>query len=415
MRQVRSWCVPVVGVALVVVGAGLAAAQQGGAGETMARVETGPLDPVSPEKFAVPAVTEPYRRVTVVTTLDGVIRSLPAQVGTVVRESQELALVDRVESAAHLKIAQAEVKQQQAAFDEVKQGDRFLAAQAEARLEASKARQELAQLQVDRCSLRAPFAGTVLGVGVSAGQYLSRGAAVLELADTSSLRALIPLDRASARPGAEVEVKVGGQVATGKVQATIPLPESFSALRDLATPPVAAWVLIPNTDGKLDAGQRAEGPFLPRLPVASVPTSAVRSGGTDGREGTIQILRNETVVDIQVQVLGSPTADITQISGPLRRSDTLIVGSSVALRPGTLVRFNRADADGTGAVVEGVAPNPDDRGESARILAPATAAGVAPIGAPGSAAPRAKAPSARPGPGARPAPAKAKGAVAVPF
>ena len=52
-----------------------------------------------------------------------------------------------------------------------------------AQIEAAEARAELAQLALDRCSLKAPFAGMVLTYPVSVGQFVTKGTTVAELAD----------------------------------------------------------------------------------------------------------------------------------------------------------------------------------------------------------------------------------------
>jgi multidrug resistance efflux pump len=66
---------------------------------------------------------------------------------------------------------------------------------AEARLDAARARAELAGLDLERCILRAPFAGRLLAAPVDTGQFVAKGTTVAELADVSRLRVLVPVDR----------------------------------------------------------------------------------------------------------------------------------------------------------------------------------------------------------------------------
>ena len=149
-------------------------------------------------------------------------------------------------------------------------------------------------------------------------------------------------------------VSVEEQEVPGKVQAILPLPESFAVLRELATPFAAASVVFPNSKGQLDAGYRARPAGVPVTALANIPRRAVHADDLRGAANfLVQVIRNEYVTNIPVHVLGPIGPDRVQVSGQFRRTDALIVGSSVSLIPGTLVRFN-----------EGAAPR--DRGDLAQ-------------------------------------------------
>src|SRR5208337_2329087 len=77
-------------------------------------------------------------------------------------------------------------------------GDHFAKHQKEvyaAQFEAAQAKAELAQLELDRLTLRAPFAGRITALPVSSGQYVLKGTVIAELADVTSLKSLVPVDR----------------------------------------------------------------------------------------------------------------------------------------------------------------------------------------------------------------------------
>jgi hypothetical protein len=181
-------------------------------------------------------------------------------------------------------------------------------------------------------------------------------------------------------------------------------------------------VLVPNVPPALEPGQRALSPDLPDAPVATIPAHALKpddrakTASTDaGAVGKVQVIRNEYVTDVKVRVIGRPGSDRVQVTGPLRPSDALIVASNVPLLAGTLIRFNQGAGVGGGAV-EPTNPNPSESGATADVTPPRTAGravgGPAPIGAPGSAAPRGKnAPRTNP---AAP-PEATKGGNPVPF
>ena len=175
------------GATLVVALGGLLGRAQGpGSTRTpqTARVETALIDLAAPERYQVPSILEPVRRVT--SGADGrrvSSGSFPQPVGATVKESQDLAELDRAEAKARLKIAEASVREMQAEVEGVSgKGAGAASAIATARLEAAKARAEIAQIDVDRCTLRAPFNGRILSVSVSPGQYVAKGTSLAELA-----------------------------------------------------------------------------------------------------------------------------------------------------------------------------------------------------------------------------------------
>ena len=77
-----------------------------------------PLELTMPERYQVTEVLEPIRKVTLIAPADGLIRSIEARLGAVVRESQEIAQLDRTEAAARLKMATAEVNEKQALLED---------------------------------------------------------------------------------------------------------------------------------------------------------------------------------------------------------------------------------------------------------------------------------------------------------
>lgn len=369
------------------------------------RVETSSLELIPPERFLVPVVLEPVRRVTLKATADGVVQALSARLGEPVRDRQEIVQLERTEAAAMLRIAQAAVKEQQTA-QTAAEAATPAGAVAQAHLEAAEARVELAQLALDRCTLRAPFNGILLTYPVSVGQFVERGTTLAEIADVSSFRALLPVDRTQVRAGGTIAVRVEGNEVSAKVTAVVPLPERYEPLRALAVPWGAAWLSFDATSGGgLEPGQRVVGPFLPESPIATVPRRAIRAG-REASSGTLQVIRDDYVVDVPVTVLGEVGPERVQVAGSLRERDAAVLASTVPLAAGTLIRFG----GGRGVGLEGIPPDPNAAGAVAEIASPATptttsppATRVAPIGAPDSAAPgrnadRPSAPTTKPAP-----------------
>ena len=352
------------GIGVLIVWAGMASGQTM---PTAARIESVPLELTMPERYQVSELLEPIRRVTLIAPTDGFVRRIEFRLGALVRESQEIAQLDRNEASARVKVASAEVKEKEAqlkASGAASPSTEIFRSQ----LEAARARVELAEIALDRCTLRAPFAGQIVALPVSAGQYVVKGTTIAELADISALKTLLPVDRRSVSSGAALAVQVEGQDVAGKVHAILPLPPTFAALRELATPFAAAWVVVPNTKRELETGLRVSTTTVPVTPIATVPKRAVKPGSARDKEGTIvQVIRNEYVTNVPVVVLGDTGPDRTQITGLFRRADALIVSSSVSLLPGTLIRFGEGTAP---RGIEGTAPNPSVGGAEAGIAVP---------------------------------------------
>lgn len=384
--------VPIGSLALALVLVSLIGAWAPGQGvPTSAKVAALALSLEPPERFLIPSVLEPVRRVSLVAMADGLVRSQDAKAGASVREGQEVAQFDRTEAAARLEIAQAEAKEEQASFDEHKaQGSSATdpsLIRAKARVDAALARVKLAQIALERCTLRAPFSGRLLASHVSDGQFVEKGTVIAELADVSSLRTLVPLARAGLAVGASVNLTVEGQPVSGKVQALLPLPDSLAVLRELATPLTAAWVVVPNAAGTLEPGLRVVSSALPTAPLATIPAPALHDPEEKDGPPCIHVIRNEYVTSVKVQVLGKTGPERVQVSGALRPTDALIVSSSAPLQVGMLIRFLGA----AGGRLEGTSPNPAESGELAEITPPRAGSRAAPIGAAGSAVPKSKA------------------------
>jgi multidrug efflux pump subunit AcrA (membrane-fusion protein) len=336
---------------------------------TSATIESIPLELTMPERFRVTAVLEPVRKITLIAPSDGLVRGLEAALGSSVRAGAEIAQLDRAEASAKLKAAQAEVKEKQLLAKSNANYKDVYAAQ----LEAAQARAELAQLELDRLTLRAPFAGRIVAVPVSSGQYVLKGTVVAELADITSLKSHIPVVRGAVTERADLKFFVEDQEQTAKVQSILPLPEQYASLRELAAPFAAAWIVVPNPKGELVPGLRVRSANLPITPIATVPKSAVKSSesGASPPGMFVQVLRNEYVTNVPVDVLGKVGPERLQVAGALRSTDALIVSSSSPLLSGTFVRFTQTAS----RPIEGTTPDPARQGADAAVKYPAAPSG----------------------------------------
>lgn len=346
---------------------------------TAATIESIPLELTMPENYLVTSVLEPARRVALVAPADGTIRSLEVPLGATVRPTQEIAQLDRTEATAWFNMAHAEVREKQA---QVKSGGGNEEV-SKAQLEAAEARAELAHLALDRLTLRAPFAGRIIALHVSSGQYVFKGTVIAELADVTGLKSLVPVDRRAAAEGRNLKIYVEEQEHTARVQSILPLPEAYAPLRELAAPFAAAWITVQSDKGELAPGLRVRSATLPVTPLATIPKEAVKTSEGSGVWGATiaQVIRGEYVTNVPVEILGKVGPERIQVTGAFRPADALIVSSSVPLLPGTLVRFSQSPSRG----IEGTTPNPASLGVEAGITPPGRVPGTAvPPGAAGT-------------------------------
>lgn len=292
---------------------------------------------VPTETYKVPLQLLPAKTLDVTAPLDGFVRSVTAQPGQKLPKEADPVRLDDTRPSLILRRAKANV---QAATIERKlaqgKNEADLIALADARLDAAQADFDLAQYEVNRTVIRAPFAGSVLRVHVVEGQFVRAGDRLLTLADTSKLQLEIPIDRSQAKVGDQVELKVEGAAINAKIEALLPLSAQFEPMRDLAASPASAIVSIDNAQGKLAAGQTVHTKLIPREPVALAPTVAVTNVSDGNRK--VQVLRANVVRNIVVQILSQVGTERVYITGPLIVGDEVIVSSTQELPDGTVLR-----------------------------------------------------------------------------
>lgn len=279
----------------------------------------------------------PIRTVDVVANAEGVVRTVIVKPGQKVKPQTEAVRLDDARANLLLKRAranlQAEMLEKKVALSK---NDPDLAAVAEARVEAAQADVDLAQQQIEQLIVRAPFAGEIVQVHVTEGQYVRAGERLATVIDASQLQVEVPADRGSVSAGGSIEIKVEAATVKGKVEAVLPLNARFDALRELASSPCSALVTVDNATGKLSAGQTVFVPLIPQAPVAVVSSAAVANIPDGNRK--VQVLRDHVVRDLPVNILAKVGTDRVYVSGWFANGDEVIVGSSRELTDGTPLR-----------------------------------------------------------------------------
>lgn len=323
------------------------AAKAPGQGDDDVVIKREALKILDPQAYKVPLQLTSVKKLELIAPADGHIRAVSVKPGQKVSKETEtfrlddsrLSLVLR-RAKANLQAAKIEKKLAQA------KNDADLSALAEAKLEAAQADLELAQLEVDRQVIRAPFAGEIQRVFVLDGQFVRAGDPLAELADTSHLQVEVPIERLKTGSQPPVELKIEETTVKGKVEAVLPLSPRFEPLRDLGDSIASGIVSVDNADGRFHIGQTVYSNMIPLAPVSSVPTTSV----TNQSDGTrkVQVLRESIVRNIPVRLMSKVGTEAVFVSGKFREGDELIVSTSRELADGTPVRPLAVASTGAG-------------------------------------------------------------------
>jgi RND family efflux transporter MFP subunit len=208
---------------------------------------------------------------------------------------------------------------------------------ARAALADARARLAVAEQQVGKTRVRAPFAGIVATRQVSTGDVVAPGAPLFTVIDPTRLQfeAAIPAARlAEVRPGAAVDFAVTGfgeERFHGEIERVAPVV-------DAATGQVRVFVDVKNEGGRLISGLYAQGRVASRTdttlaaPVGAVDTSSTPPTVLRVASGKVEKVR------VTTGVLDEAEGAIALTEG-VRPGDVLVLGSArVSLAEGASVQ-----------------------------------------------------------------------------
>lgn len=297
-------------------------------------VERQALDPVPAKTYHVSLELVPWQFLTIVAPQDGVIEDLDAEAGKSVSEGALLFEMENSEQKLLKQKAEAQVALHKLKVEQArKRKDADAEAVATAELAVADIDLKLADLRLQRTTVRAHFPSKVFQVHAREKEFVTAEQPIVDVGDDSKMRVLIPVDRKLTKVGDVVTLSVEGVDADGKITKLEAAPERFAPLRDVYESLAAAEVEIDNRSGRFLLGQTALAPLVPREPVAEIPNSAIAAGGDNQRK--IQVLRHNVVRDVAVNVLAPVGDDRSFVSGAFDAEDELIVSTSVELADGT--------------------------------------------------------------------------------
>jgi RND family efflux transporter MFP subunit len=281
---------------------------------------------IEPHKYRVSLSIEPIQSVTLTAPFAGVVKQISSKPNAKVQAQSDLIRLDTTVPKLNVQRAEAAYKVAAAEQKLVADKDETQKALAQAKLDVAKAEVDLAKYYLEQTSIRAPFSGELQRNLVSDGQFVRAGDPVAVIIDVSKLRVEIPVERASLEAGKSFPLKIEDKEVDGKVDAVLPLHSRFDALRDLFESVASAVVIVDNPDGRLKPGQTVYVPLIPRQPVAEVPNASI--GNLPDGQRKVQVVRQMTVRDVPVVLMGAIGSNRTFVNGPFAEGDEVIYESS---------------------------------------------------------------------------------------
>lgn len=286
---------------------------------------------IDAHKYRVPLAMEAIHTVTLVAPFDATVKQVVLKTNAKVQAQSEIVRFDNTMQKLHLARAQAALKLASLKLKAAGK-EESAAALAQAEVDVTKVDVEISQAILDQTSVRSPLSGEVQRILVTEGQFVRAGDPIAVVADTSKMKAEIPVDRSLAEVGKPFALKVESSEVDGKIDAVLPLPSKFDVLRELFDSIASVVVVVNNDDGKIKVGQTVYPPLLPRQPVVEVPVAAVGNMADGHRK--VQVLRQSVVRDISVTLLGQIGTTRVFVSGPFAEGDEVIFESTHQLNDG---------------------------------------------------------------------------------
>lgn len=251
------------------------------------------------------------------------------------------------EAEARLRLAETRRKRAQELFEEQvisrQQLDDALSEYeaGEGRVALLRAAVSRLENQLDRTTVRAPFAGVVVRERTAVGEWIDAGGPVAEMVDSSTLEVALEVPEAfysGLEVGEEAAVRVdalGGRPLAGRVRAVVP-----SADPRARTFPVKIDLLA--VDGAVGVGMLAKVDLAVGAEETAVlvPKDAIVSTGSDGVLYVIG--EGDTVRAVNVTT-GRAKGDWVGVVGEVAAGDRVVVQGNERLAPGQKVQPQRSE------------------------------------------------------------------------
>lgn len=304
----------------------------------------------------LPGTVESRTVSVVASEVEGLVTDFPHREGETVAKGEPLARLRTTSLELRREAAQAQLKEAEArrklaqrnlerarelfeakVFSQQQLDDALYESNAwQGRVEALTA--EIAQIShdIDRGTIRAPFAGAIVGERTQVGEWVAKGDPVVEMMslDDYEVRVEVP-----ERYFANLKV---GTAATVTFEALpgIEVSGRISALIPRADPQARTFPLkvrIPNRGGKIGVGMLAQVlfPSGESYRATLVPKDAVVN---QGAQKVVYLMNGDNTVSLVRVETGAGVGAWVEVRGPLQPGQRVITRGNERLRPGQVVR-----------------------------------------------------------------------------
>jgi RND family efflux transporter MFP subunit len=288
--------------------------------------------------------------------VEGLVIDLPVRDGRTVRKDQPLARLGTraldlrlaaataqlKEAVARARLAERNLERARELFDSRVASQQQLDDVSyeydawQGRVEQLTAEIESINLDIERSTTRAPFAGTVVSERTEVGEWIRVGDPVVEIVSLEHLEVRVEVPERyfrNLKPGAGATITFDSLAegpVEGKVTAIIPRADPQARTFPLK-------VRIPHLDGRIGVGMLAQ----VTLPVGEsyratvVPKDAIL---TQGQEKVVYVINGDSTVTRTPVEIGAGVGSWVAVVGPVRAGQKVITRGNERLQPGQTVR-----------------------------------------------------------------------------
>lgn len=317
-------------------------------------VEPAHVGPIA-SYYAATATLEPNQQAEILARTSGVILSISAEEGDRVKKGDILLRIEDQELKFRLKQAQAEAAKQATKFERLQKmfesnlvsADEFETGKND--LQAAEAARDLAELELSYTRVTAPFTGRIVRRLVDAGQNVSSGTPLFEIADLDLLLAKVHVpakEFRNIRTDQPVELRLDSnpKVLQGKITLVSPVIESTSGT-------IKVTVEVPKAGPDTRPGDFAEVRIVTaRHPDALlVPRTAVI---TDKGDQVVFVAQDSTAERRAVET-GFESDESIEITKGVAENERVVVQGQRSLKQGSPIKIlDRMEFENTASAKE---------------------------------------------------------------
>ncbi len=208
----------------------------------------------------------------------------------------------------------------------------------------AKAALEMAETELERTIIKAPFSGRVVSQSIQPGEYAQIGSAIVRLVDTAALEVSAQVPAALVQPlqsGTPLEVTGFGKVIKAPMRALVPVGNEVSRTMELR-------ISLANADFLVGAPVRVTLPTATEKSVVAVPRDAVILRASGEYVFIVDSVDKAHRRDVK---LGYAQGDMVEVLGDVQAGDTVIIRGGERLRDGQVVKADTPTGASTSGIV----------------------------------------------------------------